>query len=176
MTLDSKAHEAMASAEPHSLNIRGQTFGEHMSVPSIDSVQDFLDAMSDHGLPADNLTFLEGDHADESMDMLADQLEGWASILRAKAKGFRVLREEGFAAIKAAADMVETVHHVVNGELLATGEWCRRDGIVYVTYRGMEATTIAMRDGLKSYLDRRDRENATSVLELLFDHRNNPGD
>ncbi|WP_037374550.1 hypothetical protein, partial [Sediminimonas qiaohouensis] len=105
MTIDYKLLHLHATADDRYKSNRAQAFAEYMSPPSIDSMEDLLDVMSDCGLPVVKSAeeFLEAEDAEDEMETLMQQLECWAILMQAKLRGFRALQEEGFEAIKAEA-------------------------------------------------------------------------
>lgn len=146
-------------------------FKDYMSVPSGDNFHNFLGVLDDSGIPItiSDDDFLSCESAESDMHMLRDELGFWALWMDAKLKGFEALRDEGFEAIKATADLSGRVYHIADDAKI-WADWCRRDGICYVQYASMVQTAVASRAKTKRRRDIEDTEQAERALELMYEH------
>ncbi len=146
-------------------------FRSYMSVPSGDNLHNFFDVLNDAGVPVSvsEEDFLSSQSAEWDLQALSENLGFWALWAEAKLKGFEALREEGFEAIKAIADLSGVVNHNVGGAVVEA-EWCRRDGVCYVKYAGTVQTAVASRDETKRKRDMGDAHYAEHALELMYEH------
>lgn len=89
----------------------------------------------------------------------------WGNWLVAKAAGFDELRDLGFRGIQADSDCGgNLVLNSMIGSGRFQGEWCRRQGVIYVTCHGLVEVTSA--SGNK----RSDLRAAKSLLAALDRH------
>jgi len=146
-------------------------FRDYMSVPSGDQIGNLFDALNDAGVnvSTSETDFLASGCAEEDMQVLSENLGFWALWMEAKLKGFEALRDEGFEAIKATADLSGHVYHNT-GDAEVGADWCRRDGVCYVKYGGMVQTAVASRYSSKRKRDVQDTGHAEHALELMYEH------
>lgn len=138
-----------------------------------DSLNNLIGTLSDHGLPSDTPPEEMFDWACDEDAMfeageLAMHMQYWGQWLEAKVKGYEALRDLGSNHFFGTVDKRDTVNVKVDGEEVS-GEWCRRDGVIYVFYGDAVETGPVHAHGTKSARNKADLSTAKFMLEILYE-------
>ncbi len=138
-----------------------------------DGLDSLIDTLSDHGLPSSKSPeemfnwACEEDAVFEAGE-LAMHMQYWGKWLEAKVKGYEALRDLGSNHFFGTVDKRDTVNVKVDGEEVS-GEWCRRDGVIYVFYGDAVETGPVHAHGTKSARNKADLSTAKFMLEILYE-------
>jgi len=137
------------------------TFNKFMSQSNgYNNIDIFLGILSSYGIDvcqsaADFIDIdSEEDDLQVNMEELCPELVAYGNWMNAKVKGYEALRDEGFDAIKENSDESGLINNKTFRSAKLSGEWCMRNGVIYVSYNGIFEAAYASHLKLK-----RDRIN-----------------
>lgn len=150
-------------------------FKNFMALPDgVDCLDSFAGILNDKGMdvsPYLSEEFCWGENALFDIDELSHCLEGYGRWMKAKVSAFEALEAMGFKAIKAEADGGGTIRIEPFGSTGAIeGEWCRREGVIYVSYAGKVDASDSCPAGRKREREKFDLFKAKHMLIVLHEH------
>jgi len=154
---------------------RAINFSGFMALPDgHDCLDSFAGNLSDNGVEVPMYLaneFCEDEDAVWNMSELSHFLIAYGRWMEAKVKAFEVLETMGFEPIKAVADCCATIStdSYFSGEY-AEGEWCRLNGVIYVSYAGKVDASISSLAKRKREREKEDLSKAKFMLGMLHEH------
>lgn len=151
-------------------------FRDYMAMPTGIDFELFFGSLEDHGVPlaisVDD--YLRNDDQEDIvyiMEALGSELLFFAPYLRAKARGFEALRDDGIDAIFAEAEYSGSLKIVTRDQAEISGSWCRKDGVLYIVYEDLVDTTSASNARTIRSRKKSDEETAAYWLERLAERK-----
>lgn len=156
----------------HTDDFKNINFADFMASKGCDDLEYFFGTLSDMGVPVaiSEDEFRTSEYAYHDADQLSYNLIFWGNWFRAKVAGFDAINDRGFEGVKAHSDIDGTlVLRSDFGDGSFDGEWCRNDGVIYVSCRGV--VEVANASGNK----RKDLKTAKFLLTALDRHLSDEG-